>query len=48
MQGEPTSEYKKIRQYVHGLIFQSNGQSVQIPTILELAKKFGVCRQTVS
>lgn len=43
-----TSEYKKIRQYVNGLIFKANGQSVQIPTILELSKKFGVCRQTVS
>lgn len=48
MQENPTSEYRKIRQYVHGLIFKSNGQSVQIPTILELAEKFGVCRQTVS
>lgn len=37
MQENPTSEYRKIRQYVHGLIFKSNGQSVQIPTILELA-----------
>lgn len=43
-----TSEYMKIRRYVNGLIFKANGQSVQIPTILELAKKFDVCRQTVS
>ena len=43
-----TSEYMKIRRYVNGLIFKAGGQSVQIPTILELAKKFGVCRQTVS
>ncbi len=48
MRENTMSEYKKIRQYVNGLIFNANGQSVRIPTILELAEKFGVCRQTVS
>ena len=42
------SEYMKIRRYMMNVIYHANGQSVQVPTILELSRKFGVSRPTVS
>ncbi len=42
------TEYMKIRRYVINLIYKAHGESVQIPTILELAKQFGVSHATVS
>ena len=42
------TEYMKIRRYVINLIYKAHGESVQIPTILELAKKFDVSHATVS
>ncbi len=41
------AEYMKIRRYVLNLIMKSGNESVQLPTAQELAKLFGVCRQTV-
>lgn len=42
------SEYMKIRRYVVNLIYKARGKSIQVPTILELAKQFGVSHATVS
>ena len=42
------TEYMKIRRYVVNRIYRANGKSVQIPTILELAKQFRVSHATVS
>lgn len=42
------TEYMKIRRYVVNQIYKAHGKSVQIPTILELAKQFGVSHATVS
>lgn len=42
------SEYMKIRRYVVNLIYKAHGKSIQVPTILELAKQFGVSHATVS
>ncbi|MBI4979463.1 MAG: GntR family transcriptional regulator [Spirochaetes bacterium] len=42
------SEYMKIRRYMFNLIQKSDGEMVQVPTILELAAKFNVSRPTVS
>ena len=43
-----TAEYMKIRRYVMTLILRAGKQSVRIPTVTELARKFGVSRPTVS
>ncbi len=42
------TEYMKIRRYVVNLIYKAHGKSVQIPTVLELARQFGVSHATVS
>lgn len=42
------TEYMKIRRYVVNQIYKAHGKSVQIPTILELAKQFHVSHATVS
>ncbi len=42
------TEYMKIRRYVVNQIYKAHGKSVQIPTILELAKQFRVSHATVS
>ncbi len=44
----PTAEYMKIRRYVMTMILRARDKSVRIPTVVELAKKFGVSRPTVS
>ena len=44
----PITEYIKIRRYVMTLILRAGQKSVRIPTVVELAKKFGVSRPTVS
>ncbi len=44
----PVAEYMKIRRYVMTLLLRSGEKSVRIPTIVELAEKFGVSRPTVS
>ena len=44
----PIAEYMKIRRYVMTLILRAGKQSVRIPTVTELARKFGVSRPTVS
>ncbi len=41
------AEYMKIRRYVLSLALKAKDKSVQIPTTIELSKKFGVSRQTV-
>ncbi len=48
MSDSSISEYMKIRRYMMNVIYRANGQSVQVPTILELSKQFGVSRPTVS
>ncbi len=48
MSDSSISEYMKIRRYMMNVIYRANGQSVQVPTILELSRKFGVSRPTVS
>ena len=44
----PVAEYMKIRRYVMTLILRAGKNSVRIPTVAELAKKFDVSRPTVS
>ena len=44
----PVAEYMKIRRYMLNFVEQAGEKSVQAPTILELSRKFGVCRPTVS
>ena len=44
----PITEYTKIRRYVMTLILRAGQRPVRIPTVVELAKKFGVSRPTVS
>ena len=44
----PVAEYMKIRRYVMTLILRAGTNSVRIPTVVELAKKFDVSRPTVS
>ena len=44
----PITEYMKIRRYVMTLILRAGQKSVRIPTVVELAEKFGVSRPTVS
>ncbi len=44
---EPVAEYMKIRRFVINLIHRNSEKSIQLPTIKELAEKFGVSRQTV-
>ncbi len=44
----PVAEYMKIRRYVMTLILRAGKNSVRIPTVAELAKKFNVSRPTVS
>ena len=44
----PVAEYMKIRRYVMTLILRAGTNSVRIPTVAELAKKFDVSRPTVS
>ena len=41
------AEYMKIRRYVLSLALKNREKSVQIPTTMELSRKFGVSRQTV-
>ncbi len=41
------AEYMKIRRYVLSLALKNSEKSVQIPTTVELSRKFGVSRQTV-
>ena len=41
------AEYMKIRRYVLSLALKAKEKSVQIPTTVELSRKFGVSRQTV-
>lgn len=41
------AEYMKIRRYVLSLAVKAREKSVQIPTTMELSRKFGVSRQTV-
>ncbi len=48
MSDSSISEYMKIRRYMMNEIYRANGQSVQVPTILELSRKFKVSRPTVS
>ncbi len=44
----PVAEYMKIRRYMLNFVEQAGEKSVQAPTILELSRKFGVSRPTVS
>lgn len=44
----PVAEYMKIRRYMLNFVEQAGEQSVQAPTIMELSRKFGVSRPTVS
>lgn len=44
----PVAEYMKIRRYMFHFVEQAGEQSVQAPSILELSRKFGVSRPTVS
>ena len=39
------AEYMKIRRYVLSLALKAKEKSVQIPTTVELSRKFGVSRQ---
>lgn len=44
----PVAEYMKIRRYMLNFVEQAGEKSIQAPTILELSRKFGVSRPTVS
>ena len=44
----PVAEYMKIRRYMLHFVEQAGEQSVLAPSILELSRKFGVSRPTVS
>ncbi len=41
------SEVLKVRHYVMNLLYHSHGREVQIPSVTELADRFGIARSTV-
>lgn len=47
-QDSPVSEYMKIRRYILNIIHRNPGESVRIPTMVELSEQFNVSIPTVN